>query len=83
MTTNTERLMQQGLLAEKRGELKTLEDQAENHLRALRVATFVQDSPLDLDGGNVVAAANDLNAVLAQAAIVRRRITEIEDALGL
>jgi hypothetical protein len=82
MTVN-ERLMQQGLLAEKRGELRKLENQAENHLNALRVATFVQDSPLDLDGGNIVAAANDLNAVLAQAAIVQKRIAELENALGI
>ena len=75
--------MKQGLLAEKRDELKRLENQAENHLRALSVATFVQDSPLDLDGGNIVAAATDLDAVLKQAAGVRQRITDLEDELGL
>ncbi len=79
---DTQRLMTQGLLAEKRAELQRLEDMAENHLSALRVATFVAESPLDLDGGNIVAAATELASVIRQAADVRRRINELEDALG-
>ncbi|MEO0477201.1 MAG: hypothetical protein AAF085_14725 [Planctomycetota bacterium] len=81
--SNQERLMKQGLLAEKRAELKTLEDRAENALNALRAATFVYDSPLDLDGGNVVTAATDLDAIIKQASSVRKQITKLEDELGV
>ncbi len=78
-----ERLMKRGLLTEKRGELKGLEDRAENALNALRAATFVMSSPLDLDGGNVVAAATDLDALIKQAAAVRKHITQLEDELDV
>ncbi|MEO0475955.1 MAG: hypothetical protein AAF085_08315 [Planctomycetota bacterium] len=78
-----EQLMKQGLLAEKRNELKTLEDRAENAISALRAATFVLESPLDLDGGNVVAAATDLDAIIKQASSVRKQITKLEDELGV
>lgn len=81
--SNTERLMKQGLLAELRRELGTLEDRAENCVKAIRGAMFVVTSPLDLDTGNIVVGATDLDAVVKQAASVRDRIAKLEDELGL
>jgi hypothetical protein len=81
--SNTERLMKQGLLIELCRELDTLENRAENCVKALREAMFVITSHLDLDTGNIVVGATDLDAVVKQAASVRDRIAKLEDDLGL
>lgn len=80
--SNNERLMKQGLLTELRGQYRDLENRAENHLNALRAATFVVTTPLDLDGGNIVAAAQDLHLVIKQAAAVSARVETLEEELG-
>lgn len=78
-----EQLMKKGLLAELREQMKDLENRAENAITSLQVATFVHSSPLNLDGGNVVAAATDLDSIIKQAVTIRGRITKLEDELGV
>lgn len=82
-TNDPQRLMLQGRLVEAQAEFKKLEDRAENILAALQIKTFVESSPLDLDGGNIVTGATDLAATIKQGAIVRSKIEELKSKLGV
>lgn len=77
------RMKQTGLLAGLRTQRRDLEQRARLYLGSIEDATFVVDSPLNLNGQAVFTAAYELKQTLEEAAKVQARIDELEKELGL
>lgn len=80
---NIERLAKQGLLGEKRAELKRIEDLAEGVIDTIRVGVFVQSSVFDLDADSIATHGQELQRHIRNGNDIRARIAALEDELGV
>lgn len=84
MDANKERLMRQGLLMERREELRRLANRVRGIIGSLSDATFVLDKsqPWDIDGERVADYARELKEALSSGRRLREQIAELEASLG-
>lgn len=75
--------MKQGLLGEKRGELVELEQELKDDLDSLLDASFVLNSPFDLDPARIESAAKRAAELIRKGNQLRDQIDQLEDELGL
>ena len=78
-----QRLMKQGLLAERKRELGALEDRAEGIIESIQIAVFVQASVFDLDADRVANYARELQQVIKKGNELKGEIDKLEDQLGI
>jgi hypothetical protein len=78
-----QRLMKQGLLTEKRAELKRVEDLAEGAIDTIQTRTFVVSSVFDLDTTSILTHAQELDRHVKNGNEIRAQIAKLEDELGI